>query len=170
MLTGGLMCPVVQSDGIETNQTFNGDMKMDKKVQNLISVFNGLNEAEQKEFRAAIRTGRQSGEWDLSANPVGVSKSKSGSSWVILPYDGKIHRTKITDFGQLIKTLAKGCQLLPLYSGNRDKDVAADLSSAKRLIVSRYVNRDYGTRLPLLLSTTGHAVADKPAVDVPDSL
>lgn len=143
---------------------------MNKQVEKIWEAFLDLSDADKKVFRAAIRQDRQSGEWDLSANPVGVSKSKSGSSWVILPYDGKIHRTKITDFGQLIKTLAKGCQLLPLYSGNRDKDVAADLSSAKRLIVSRYVNRDYGTRLPLLLSTTGHAVADKPAVDVPDSL
>ena len=143
---------------------------MDKKVMNLVSVFNGLSEVEQKEFRAAIRTGRQSGEWDLQANPVGISKSKSGSSWVILPYDGKLHRTKISDFGQLMTTLAKGCQLLPLYSGNRDKAVATDLTAAKRLLVSRYENRDYGTRLPFLSATTGHVEATKPASDIPDSL
>ena len=143
---------------------------MDKKVMNLVSVFNGLSEAEQREFRTAIRTGRISGEWDLNASPVGISKSKSGSSWVILPYDAKLHRTKISDFGALMATLAKGCQLLPLYSGNRDKTVAADLKTAQRLIVSRYENRDYGTRLPFLTSTTGHVVATKTESDIPDSL
>ena len=143
---------------------------MDKKVMNLVSVFNGLSEVDQKEFRAAIRTGRTSGEWNLAENPVGISKSKSGSSWVILPYDGKLHKTKITDFAQLMKTLAKGCALLPLYSGNRDKTVAADLASAQRLIVSRYENRDYGTRLPFLTSTTGHVVTTKQTSDIPDSL
>lgn len=145
-------------------------MSMNKQIETLVKSFNSLSEQDKKVFRDAIRSNRASGEWDLSANPVGISKSKSGSSWVILPYDGKIHRTKITDFGQLMATLAKGCKLLPLYSGNRDKTVAADLTAAKRLVASRYENRDYGTRLPLLLSTTGHAVADKPAVDVPDSL
>lgn len=143
---------------------------MDKKVMNLVSVFNGLSEVDQKAFRAAIRTGRISGEWNLAENPVGISKSKSGSSWVILPYDAKLHRTKISDFGTLMATLAKGCKLLPLYSGNRDKTVAADLASAQRLVVSRYENRDYGTRLPLLLSTAGHVVATKPESDIPDSL
>ena len=143
---------------------------MNKQIETLVKTFNALSDADKKAFRDAIRSNRQSGEWDLSANPVGVSKSKSGSSWVILPYDGKIHRTKISDFRTLMDTLAKGCKLLPLYSGNRDKDVAADLSSAKRLVVSRYENRDYGTRLPLLLSTTGHAVASKPDSDIPDSL
>lgn len=143
---------------------------MDKKVQNLISVFNGLNEAEQKEFRAAIRTGRQSGEWNLAENPVGISKSKSGSSWVILPYDSKAHRTKISDFKTLMATLAKGCKLLPLYSGNRDKSVATDLTAAQRLIVSRYENRDYGTRLPFLTATAGRVEATKQTSDIPDSL
>lgn len=143
---------------------------MDKKVMNLVSVFNGLSDAEQREFRAAIRTGRQSGEWDLAANPVGVSKSKSGSSWVILPYDGKLHRTKISDFATLMATLAKGCTLLPLYSGNRDKAVAADLTAAQRLIVSRYENRDYGARLPFLTASAGRVEAAKPASDIPDSL
>ena len=143
---------------------------MDKKVANLLSVFSGLSADEQKEFRAAIRTGRQSGEWDLAANPVGVSKSKSGSSWVILPYDGKMHKTKIDNFGQLMKTLAEGCKLLPLYSGNRDKAVSADLTAAQRLIVSRYENRDYGTRLPFLTASAGHVAATKPASDIPDSL
>lgn len=143
---------------------------MNKQVEKIWEAFLNLSDADKKVFRAAIRQDRQSGEWDLSANPVGISKSKSGSSWVILPYDGKIHRTKISDFRTLMDTLAKGCKLLPLYSGNRDKDVAADLSSAKRLVVSRYENRDYGTRLPLLLSTTGHAVASKLESDIPDSL
>lgn len=143
---------------------------MNKQIETLVKTYNALSDADKQAFRAAIRSSRTSGEWDLSANPVGISKSKSGSSWVILPYDAKMHRTKITEFAALMKTLAKGCQLLPLYSGNRDKAVAADLSSAKRLVISRYVNRDYGTRLPLLLSTASHAVADKPAVDVPDSL
>lgn len=143
---------------------------MNKSIETLVKTYNSMSEQDKKAFRDAIRSGRQSGEWDLSTNPVGISKSKSGSSWVILPYDAKMHRTKITEFAQLMATLAKGCKLLPLYSGNRDKDVAADLSSAKRLVISRYVNRDYGTRLPLLLSTASHAVADKPAVDVPDSL
>ena len=143
---------------------------MNKQIENMIKSFNALPEQAKKEFRAAIRQDRQSGEWDLSANPVGVSKSKSGSAWVILPYDGKIHRTKISDFGTLMATLAKGCQLLPLYSGNRDKAVAADLTAAKRLIVSRYENRDYGTRLPFLTTTTGHVGATKPESDIPDSL
>lgn len=143
---------------------------MNKTIENLVKNFNALSDSDKKVFRAAIRQDRQSGEWDLSANPVGISKSKSGSSWVILPYDAKLHRTKITDFGQLMSTLAKGCQLLPLYSGNRDKVVAADLTSAKRLIVSRYENRDYGTRLPFLMATAGHAVASKPESDIPDSL
>lgn len=142
---------------------------MNKTIENLVKTFNNLSDADKKVFRDAIRSNRQSGEWDLRTSPVGISKSKSGSSWVILPYDGKIHKTKITDFETLMKTLAKGCKLLPLYSGNRDKTVAADLTAAKRLVASRYENRDYGTRLPLLLSTAGH-VADKPAVDVPDSL
>lgn len=143
---------------------------MNKQVENLVKTYNALSDADKKAFRGAIRSGRQSGEWNLADNPVGISRSKSGSAWVILPYDSKVHKTKITEFGTLMATLAKGCKLLPLYSGNRDKDVAADLSSAKRLVVSRYENRDYGTRLPLLLSTASHAVVDKPAVDVPDSL
>lgn len=143
---------------------------MNKQVEKIWEAFLNLSDADKKVFRAAIRQDRVSGEWDLQANPVGVSKSKSGSSWVILPYDSKLHRTKITDFGQLMATLAKGCQLLPLYSGNRDKTVATDLNAAQRLIVSRYENRDYGTRLPLLLSTAGHAEASKPASDIPDSL
>lgn len=143
---------------------------MNKQVEKIWEAFLNLSDADKKVFRAAIRQDRASGEWDLQANPVGISKSKSGSSWVILPYDGKIHKTKITDFETLMATLAKGCKLLPLYSGNRDKDVATDLSSAKRLIVSRYVNRDYGTRLPLLLSTTGHVEATKQTSDIPDSL
>lgn len=142
---------------------------MDKKVMNLVSVFNGLSDADKKAFRDAIRSNRASGEWDLSANPVGISKSKSGSAWVILPYDAKLHRTKISDFGALMATLARGCQLLPLYSGNRDKTVATDLTSVKRLIVSRYENRDYGTRLPFLTATTGHVEA-KLVSDIPDSL
>ena len=143
---------------------------MNKQVEKIWEAFLNLSDADKKVFRAAIRQDRQSGEWDLSANPVGISKSKSGSSWVILPYDGKIHRTKISDFGQLMATLAKGCKLLPLYSGNRDKAVAADLKTAKRLIVSRYENRDYGTRLPFLTPTTGHVVTSKPESDIPDSL
>ena len=143
---------------------------MNKQVEKIWEAFLELSDADKKVFRAAIRQDRVSGEWDLSANPVGVSKSKSGSAWVILPYDGKIHRTKITDFAQLMATLAKGCQLLPLYSGNRDKAVAADLKTAQRLIVSRYENRDYGTRLPFLTATAGHVVAAKPASDIPDSL
>ena len=143
---------------------------MNKQIENMIKSFNALSDADKKAFRAAIRQDRQSGEWDLQANPVGVSKSKSGSSWVILPYDGKIHRTKISDFSQLMATLAKGCKLLPLYSGNRDKAVSADLTAAKRLIVSRYENRDYGTRLPFLTSTTGHVEATKQTSDIPDSL
>lgn len=143
---------------------------MNKTIENLVKTFNALSDADKKVFRAAIRQDRQSGEWDLQANPVGISKSKSGSSWVILPYDGKLHRTKISDFGTLMATLAKGCKLLPLYSGNRDKTVATDLTSAKRLIVSRYENRDYGTRLPFLTATTGHTVTNKPESDIPDSL
>ena len=143
---------------------------MNKQIETLVKSYNVLSEQDKKEFRAAIRQDRQSGEWDLSANPVGISKSKSGSSWVILPYDGKLHRTKISDFGALMSTLAKGCQLLPLYSGNRDKAVATDLQAAKRLIVSRYENRDYGTRLPFLTATTGHVEATKPTSDIPDSL
>ena len=143
---------------------------MNKQIETLIKNFNGLSDQDKKVFRAAIRQDRTSGEWDLQANPVGISKSKSGSSWVILPYDAKLHKTKITDFDQLMATLAKGCKLLPLYSGNRDKTVAADLTSAKRLIVSRYENRDYGTRLPFLTSTTGHYVATKSESDIPDSL
>ena len=143
---------------------------MNKNVETLWKKFLDLSDSDKKVFRAAIRQDRQSGEWDLSANPVGVSKSKSGSSWVILPYDAKLHRTKISDFGTLMATLAKGCQLLPLYSGNRDKTVAADLTAAKRLLVSRYGNRDYGTRLPFLTPTTGHAVATKTESDIPDSL
>ena len=168
MLTSGLMWLAVQSDGIL--KTFNGDMEMNKQIETLIKNFNGLSDQDKKAFRAAIRQDRQSGEWDLSANPVGVSKSKSGSSWVILPYDGKLHKTKITDFAQLMATLAKGCKLLPLYSGNRDKAVATDLTTAKRLIVSRYENRDYGTRLPFLTPTAGHAVTSKSDSDIPDSL
>lgn len=142
---------------------------MNKQVENLVKTFNSLSEQDKKVFRDAIRSGRQSGEWNLADNPVGISKSKSGSSWVILPYDGKVHRTKISDFGQLMATLAKGCQLLPLYSGNRDKAVSADLNAAQRLIVSRYENRDYGTRLPFLTATAGHVEA-KPVSDIPDSL
>ena len=163
------MVPVVQSDGI-LEQTKHGESKMNKTIENLVKNFNALSEQDKKAFRDAIRSGRQSGEWDLQANPVGVSKSKSGSSWVILPYDGKIHRTKISDFKTLMATLAKGCKLLPLYSGNRDKEVFADLTSAKRLIVSRYENRDYGTRLPFLTATTGRVESSKPASDIPDSL
>lgn len=143
---------------------------MNKQVEQVWKAFLDLSDSDKKVFRAAIRQDRQSGEWDLQANPVGISKSKSGSSWVILPYDAKMHRTKITDFGQLMKTLAKGCKLLPLYSGNRDKAVSSDLTSAKRLIVSRYENRDYGTRLPFLTPTTGHAVTSKQESDIPDSL
>ena len=143
---------------------------MNKQVESMVKSFNSLSEQDKKAFRDAIRSGRQSGEWDLSTNPVGISKSKSGSSWVILPYDGKLHRTKISDFSALMDTLAKGCQLLPLYSGNRDKAVATDLQAAKRLLVSRYENRDYGTRLPFLTATTGHAVTSKPESDIPDSL
>lgn len=143
---------------------------MNKQIENMVKSFNALSDADKKVFRTAIRQDRASGEWDLSTNPVGVSKSKSGSAWVILPYDGKLHKTKITDFETLMKTLARGCALLPLYSGNRDKTVAADLAAAKRLIVSRYENRDYGTRLPFLTATAGHAVATKPASDIPDSL
>lgn len=143
---------------------------MNKNVETLWEAFLDLSDADKKAFRAAIRQDRQSGEWDLSTNPVGVSKSKSGSSWVILPYDGKLHKTKITDFGQLMTTLARGCQLLPLYSGNRDKAVAADLTTAARLIVSRYENRDYGTRLPFLTASAGRVEAAKPASDIPDSL
>lgn len=169
MLTGGLMCPVVQSDGIETNRTERKENKMNKQIETLVKTYNSMSEQDKKAFRDAIRSNRASGEWDLSANPVGISKSKSGSSWVILPYDAKLHRTKISDFGQLMTTLAKGCQLLPLYSGNRDKTVAADLKTAQRLIVSRYENRDYGTRLPFLTATTGHVEA-KPVSDIPDSL
>lgn len=145
-------------------------MNMNKQVEKVWEAFLDLSDADKKVFRAAIRQDRQSGEWDLSANPVGVSKSKSGSSWVILPYDAKMHRTKISDFGTLMATLAKGCQLLPLYSGNRDKAVAADLTAAQRLIVSRYENRDYGTRLPFLTATAGHVVATKPSDAIPDSL
>lgn len=143
---------------------------MNKQIETMVKSFNTLSDADKKVFRDAIRSNRQSGEWDLQANPVGISKSKSGSSWVILPYDGKIHKTKIDNFGQLMKTLAKGCQLLPLYSGNRDKAVSADLKAAQRLIVSRYENRDYGTRLPFLTATTGHCVASKPESGIPDSL
>lgn len=143
---------------------------MNKQVEQVWKAFLDLSDADKKIFRAAIRQDRQSGEWDLSSSPVGISKSKSGSSWVILPYDGKMHKTKITDFGQLMTTLAKGCQLLPLYSGNRDKAVAADLTVAQRLIVSRYENRDYGTRLPFLTASAGRAEAAKPADSIPDSL
>ena len=143
---------------------------MNKQIETLVKSFNALSDADKKAFKDAIRSGRVSGEWDLSANPVGISKSKSGSSWVILPYDGKIHKTKIINFGQLMKTLAEGCQLLPLYSGNRDKAVSADLTAAQRLIVSRYENRDYGTRLPFLTSSAGRLEAAKPASDIPDSL
>ena len=143
---------------------------MNKQIETLVKSFNALSDADKKAFRDAIRSGRQSGEWDLATNPVGISKSKSGSSWVILPYDGKMHKTKISDFGQLMTTLAKGCQLLPLYSGNRDKTVAADLTAAQRLIVSRYENRDYGTRLPSLTASTGRVEATKPADSIPDSL
>lgn len=143
---------------------------MNKQVEQVWKAFLNLSDSDKKVFRAAIRQERVSGEWDLQANPVGVSKSKSGSAWVVLPYDAKLHRTKISDFGTLMATLAKGCQLLPLYSGNRDKAVATDLASAQRLIVSRYENRDYGTRLPFLTATTGHAEVAKPASDIPDSL
>ena len=143
---------------------------MDKQVEKIWEAFLGLSDSDKKVFRAAIRQDRQSGEWDLSASPVGISKSKSGSAWVILPYDSKMHRTKISDFAQLMSTLAKGCKLLPLYSGNRDKAVATDLASAQRLLVSRYENRDYGTRLPFLSATTGHVVATKQTSDIPDSL
>lgn len=143
---------------------------MNKQIETLVKNFNALSDADKKAFRDAIRSGRQSGEWNLAENPVGISKSKSGSSWVILPYDSKMHKTKITDFAQLMKTLAKGCTLLPLYSGNRDKTVATDLNAAQRLIVSRYENRDYGTRLPFLTATAGHVVATKQTSDIPDSL
>ena len=143
---------------------------MNKQVENMIKSFNALSDSDKKVFRAAIRQDRQSGEWDLSANPVGISKSKSGSAWVILPYDAELHRTKISDFKTLMATLAKGCKLLPLYSGNRDKAVSADLNAAKRLIVSRYENRDYGMRLPFLTPTTGHVGATKQTSDIPDSL
>ena len=143
---------------------------MNKQVEKIWKAFLALSDSDKKVLRAAIRQDRQSCEWDLSANPVGVSKSKSGSAWVILPYDGKIHRTEISDFGQLMATLAKGCQLLPLYSGNRDKAVAADLKTATRLLISRYENRDYGTRLPFLTSTTGHVADTKQTSDIPDSL
>lgn len=143
---------------------------MNKTIENLVKTFNSLSEQDKKEFRAAIRQDRTSGEWDLSASPVGISKSKSGSAWVILPYDGKIHKTKIDNFGQLMATLARGCQLLPLYSGNRDKTVATDLTSAQRLIVSRYENRDYGARLPFLTATAGRVETAKPVSDIPDSL
>lgn len=143
---------------------------MNKQIENIVKSYNALSEQDKKAFRDAIRSGRASGEWDLSANPVGISKSKSGSSWVILPYDGKIHKTKIDNFGQLMATLAKGCQMLPLYSGNRDKAVSADLAAAQRLIVSRYENRDYGTRLPFLTASAGHVAATKPADAIPDSL
>lgn len=142
---------------------------MNKTIENLVKNFNALSEQDKKVFRAAIRQDRTSGEWNLADNPVGVSKSKSGSAWVILPYDAKLHRTKISDFTTLMATLAKGCKLLPLYSGNRDKTVATDLNAAQRLIVSRYENRDYGARLPFLTATTGHVEA-KPVSDIPDSL
>ena len=143
---------------------------MNKQIETLVKNFNALSEQDKKAFRDAIRSNRQSGEWDLQASPVGVSKSKSGSSWVILPYDAKLHRTKITDFGALMATLAKGCQLLTLYSGNRDKAVATDLTAAQRLIVSRYENRDYGTRLPFLTASAGRVEAAKPSDAIPDSL
>ena len=143
---------------------------MNKQVEKIWEAFLALSDADKKVFRAAIRQDRQSGEWDLQASPVGVSKSKSGSSWVILPYDAKMHRTKISDFGTLMSTLAKGCQLLPLYSGNRDKAVATDLTAAQRLIVSRYENRDYGTRLPFLTASAGRVEAAKPSDAIPDSL
>ena len=143
---------------------------MNKNVETLKKNFLDLSDADKKVFRAAIRQDRASGEWNLAENPVGVSKSKSGSSWVILPYDAKMHRTKIADFGQLMKTLVEGCKLLPLYSGNRDKAVAADLTTAQRLIVSRYENRDYGARLPFLTASAGRAEAAKPADSIPDSL
>lgn len=163
------MWPVVRSDGPETNKTY-GEMKMNKNIETLVKSFNALSDADKKAFKDAIRSGRVNGEWDLSANPVGISKSKSGSSWVILPYNSKLHKTKITDFGQLMTTLAKGCQLLPLYSGNRDKAVSVDLTTAQRLIVSRYENRDYGARLPFLTASVGRAEATKPADAIPDSL
>lgn len=164
------MWPVVRSDGTLKQIKHMEKLKMNKQIETLVKNFNALSDADKKAFRDAIRSGRQSGEWDLSASPVGISKSKSGSSWVILPYDAKLHRTKITDFAQLMKTLAKGCALLPLYSGNRDKTVATDLASAQRLIVSRYENRDYGARLPFLTATAGRVEAAKPASDIPDSL
>ena len=143
---------------------------MNKQVEKIWEAFLALSDADKKVFRDAIRSNRQSGEWDLATNPVGISKSKSGGAWVILPYDGKLHRTKISDFGALMSTQAKGCQLLPLYSGNRDKAVSVDLTAAQRLIVSRYENRDYGTRLPFLTASAGRVEAAKPASDIPDSL
>ena len=53
---------------------------MNKQVEKIWEAFLELSDADKKVFRAAIRQDRQSGEWDLSANPVGISKSKSGSS------------------------------------------------------------------------------------------